>query len=654
MNENYMKFLTIAVVFVLGMVSAAAVVLSTQEGENTNNNGGNPPPVTPVNQPPIASMYASDTTVYLGEGVRFDASASADPDGNITAYYFDFGDGTTAGWQSEPTAEHTYSALGDYTASLKVKDDNGTESTNEMKILISVHEPPASEEIKPSSRSMDNFTEVQETVDSSPLAVPPQEDVPEVKGEGPEMDVPDLPYENATGEPEFPDIEEPEKPEVKMDTGEKKDPEDMNAGYQAYMNWENASNGFEGKLNEQVDEGSANTTELETDHVGEFEKEFATFNRSRDSPDTAKHFNYRAISAVNISAHDNDGDGNPERVHIQAVAYEALGRQENPRYESYYASEVRMFDNNSDGNAEYLRINEFGFESVDKDGDGNPEYVMMHIRVVVRYDNNSDGNPEFVHYSNATFVKVDKNDDGHAEFQAAHFTEVKAHDENSDGNFRWVVSTEWGARTIDRNNNSNYEYAAVFGKKLVLYDNSSNGSPNFVHYTTFGYTSVDRNDDGKKEFSEIAYHNIVGRDNNSDGNPEFVLIEKAYARHNSVKNLSLASYTRVVMFDNSSDGRQNYIHHQKVAWVVLDTNRDGNPGFQAVHYEDFVLYRNNTASENASYIRAWTFTGAMWDNNSDGNPDRKYYSAEGFVMVDEDQDGTPETVWHVKYEGNGS
>ncbi|MCK4613896.1 MAG: hypothetical protein KAU14_03760, partial [Thermoplasmata archaeon] len=124
-------------------------------------------------------------------------------------------------------------------------------------------------------------------------------------------------------------------------------------------------------------------------------------------------------------------------------------------------------------------------------------------------------------------------------------------------------------------------------------------------------------------------------------------------KHNSVKNLSVASFEHLVIFDNSSDGTFNYLRYQKAAWASLDNNSDGNREFAGVHFEDYLVYRNDTTKQNPSYIKAWTFTGAHWDNNSDGTPDKKYYKAEGFVMVDEDQDGNPEIVWHVKYEGDG-
>jgi len=57
------------------------------------------------NQPPKASFTNSTS----GLGVSVDGSGSSDPDGSISSYAWDFGDGTTG---SSVTASHTYAAAG--------------------------------------------------------------------------------------------------------------------------------------------------------------------------------------------------------------------------------------------------------------------------------------------------------------------------------------------------------------------------------------------------------------------------------------------------------------------------------------------------------------------------------------------------------------
>ena len=400
----------------------------------------------------------------------------------------------------------------------------------------------------------------------------------------------------------------------------------------------------------------ADQVNLDADPVHFFLKDFGTFERQRDSNDTQKHFSYRSIHVVNVTTHDGNDDGNPESSHTQVVSYEAIGREDNPRYESFYSSEMRLHDNNSDGIHNYLRINQFGFESVDRDGDGNPEYSLISLRVIVVYDNNSDGNPDYAHAFEVTFVRVDRNDDGHAEFQAAHFRDLKIWDENSDGNFRLFAAREWGARSRDANNDSNAEYAAVTGKRLVMFDNTSDGKPNYAQYRHFAVATRDMNSDGEHDLVLSAFEGWTVRDNHnstSDGNPELILGTKAYLRHNSIRNSTVASFENLVLFDNSSDGVHNHLHYTKVAWLSADNNTDGNPELEALRFEDFVAYRNDTSNDNLSYVSLWRLTAARWDQDSNGEADGQSFKVEGYIMQDEDQDGTPEVQWHVEYEGNG-
>lgn len=61
-----------------------------------------------------------------GQGVRFDGSASSDPDGQIVSYQWDFGDGATS---SELKPYHVYAGSGTYEVSLTVVDDAGLTAT---------------------------------------------------------------------------------------------------------------------------------------------------------------------------------------------------------------------------------------------------------------------------------------------------------------------------------------------------------------------------------------------------------------------------------------------------------------------------------------------------------------------------------------------
>ncbi len=73
------------------------------------------------NQAPKAAFTASTQNLRLA----VNASGSSDPDGSITSYLWDFGDGTAPVERTTASTTHDYAAGGDYTVSLTVTDNNG-------------------------------------------------------------------------------------------------------------------------------------------------------------------------------------------------------------------------------------------------------------------------------------------------------------------------------------------------------------------------------------------------------------------------------------------------------------------------------------------------------------------------------------------------
>ena len=99
--------------------------------------------LSPVNQPPIASFTYSPLSPIMSQPVTFDASSSYDPDGNITKYEWDFGDGNITEVE-EPVITHTYSIAGNYTVKLTVTDDKGMKSSISRNITVRpvINQPP--------------------------------------------------------------------------------------------------------------------------------------------------------------------------------------------------------------------------------------------------------------------------------------------------------------------------------------------------------------------------------------------------------------------------------------------------------------------------------------------------------------------------------
>jgi PKD repeat protein len=89
---------------------------------------------------PNAAPSASFTVNCSGLNCSFDGSGSADSDGTIQTYSWDFGDGASG---IGKTAQHRYTQSGGYTATLTVSDDGGATATASHVVAVTNAAPTA-------------------------------------------------------------------------------------------------------------------------------------------------------------------------------------------------------------------------------------------------------------------------------------------------------------------------------------------------------------------------------------------------------------------------------------------------------------------------------------------------------------------------------
>jgi len=101
--------------------------------------------------PPVAIFTYSPETPLVNQPVTFNASASADPDGYIADYFWDFGDATSG---TGMIINHTYTAIGNYTVTLTVMDnDNLTDTATDGITVTGVMETMVFFNINPNPTS---------------------------------------------------------------------------------------------------------------------------------------------------------------------------------------------------------------------------------------------------------------------------------------------------------------------------------------------------------------------------------------------------------------------------------------------------------------------------------------------------------------------
>jgi PKD repeat protein len=91
-----------------------------------------------ANSSPTAQLVLDPATGMVPLAVDLDASASADPDGSIVLYEWDFnGDGLWDGYGADPLVSHTYFDTGNLDARLRVTDNEGAQAIATATLALS-------------------------------------------------------------------------------------------------------------------------------------------------------------------------------------------------------------------------------------------------------------------------------------------------------------------------------------------------------------------------------------------------------------------------------------------------------------------------------------------------------------------------------------
>lgn len=98
-----------------------------------------------ANKAPEARLETKANKAWTNDTVTFDARDSKDPDGNITRWEFEFGDGSrhVALRSDDARVSHRYLTGGEYTVTLKVTDDGGEKAgtlTDSESVNLAVNE----------------------------------------------------------------------------------------------------------------------------------------------------------------------------------------------------------------------------------------------------------------------------------------------------------------------------------------------------------------------------------------------------------------------------------------------------------------------------------------------------------------------------------
>jgi PKD repeat protein len=118
-----------------------SLFIKASDSATPSNTGSTSKVITTQDHPPVASFSTSTTSTLAGTSISFNGTASYDPDGTVSSWSWNFGDGNTG---VDATTAHTYDSAGNYTVTLTVTDNAGATGTATSQISVAGQPPVVS------------------------------------------------------------------------------------------------------------------------------------------------------------------------------------------------------------------------------------------------------------------------------------------------------------------------------------------------------------------------------------------------------------------------------------------------------------------------------------------------------------------------------